>query len=810
MSISSNGKNQVSTSVAIISAFPIISYMSHAGGKNSITSLDLGIHGERFLDVTHLFPFSNTEAIDTLEKNIDTVRGELMKVHDFSEIQEVRVETFTDFHTLDIAKREIAHSRGLTRSKYQSDDRYDINLCPPISIPNDALDLRGGPIVRKKRYSDLYRRSLPVTLHIRRVLKNTRATLWEYKRPILAFFIITLGLGIPSLVYVQSLVEGAFKELATLNKFSTPAEVIHVVHKARAGLERANIIFMPYRYIPENKIRMAKIAIDGGLSLTRGIDTVMSTIESGGSGTFIEDTLGSDNTFRPVAKDIRPLAFLGITEPTTWMKENISSITYLRNEMRKAGKTFEGATTIDHPKAEEIAHIGRGISKLADMIDFAIENEAGLSLLLGANSPERYIIFNQNRDEIRANGGFPGSVITFTMFKGNISDYRTDDVYYYDWNLYPFKELPPPGLALITGTYGLRDVNYYPNFRDTLEKANAFIERSGDPTVTVGIALHQGLIEDILGDIGGVTLSGISLPFTKDNFSELMSTLVESRYGEKTSAKDILSDFVPAFLAKIHEKRAYEEVLTHLTNSLEDGEILFASRNARIDNFLTSYKKPLPWQKKQEAPSNTQVVSGIDSFMQKNTLYDRIQKYFQKDIEESPIKNATEVSAPISNNWAYPVLTSLSGNKSDRFIERTYSATTTKLNACQVLNNLTFTHKHTFKRENEDKIRSYLDMISEKNIEFRNRIVTIEGKGKNVNYIRLLVPITSSLTGSTAGIETTATTDYREYAFTLETPLGATTSKNLTYVTQVPGCQKTEELSWYRQPGLKSINFTSR
>jgi DNA-binding ferritin-like protein (Dps family) len=59
-------------------------------------------------------------------------------------------------------------------------------------------------------------------------------------------------------------------------------------------------------------------------------------------------------------------------------------------------------------------------------------------MLLGSNSPERYIVFNQNRDEIRTNGGFPGSIITFTMFKGNISDYRTDDVYYYDWNLYPF------------------------------------------------------------------------------------------------------------------------------------------------------------------------------------------------------------------------------------------------------------------------------------------------------------------------------------------------------------------------------------
>ena len=118
-------------------------------------------------------------------------------------------------------------------------------------------------------------------------------------------------------------------------------------------------------------------------------------------------------------------------------------------------------------------------------------HETDVLALLGADTPERYIVFNQNRDEISANGGFPGSIITFTLYKGNIEDFRTYDVYYYDWNLYPYKEPPPPGLSLISGNYGLRDVNYYASFRDTLEKANAFIEKSGDPTVTVGIAIHQ-------------------------------------------------------------------------------------------------------------------------------------------------------------------------------------------------------------------------------------------------------------------------------------------------------------------------------
>lgn len=111
--------------------------------------------------------------------------------------------------------------------------------------------------------------------------------------------------------------------------------------------------------------------------------------------------------------------------------------------------------------------------------------------MLGDINPQRYIVFNQNRDEIRANGGFPGSILSFTLYKGNILDYHADDVYYYDWNLYPYKEIPPPGIALLTDTYGLRDVNYYPDFHDTLDKANRFIEKSGEATVTTAIAIHQ-------------------------------------------------------------------------------------------------------------------------------------------------------------------------------------------------------------------------------------------------------------------------------------------------------------------------------
>lgn len=49
--------------------------------------------------------------------------------------------------------------------------------------------------------------------------------------------------------------------------------------------------------------------------------------------------------------------------------------------------------------------------------EFYLKNTLPLLTMFGDNLPERYIIFNQNQDELRANGGFPGSVITFTLYK---------------------------------------------------------------------------------------------------------------------------------------------------------------------------------------------------------------------------------------------------------------------------------------------------------------------------------------------------------------------------------------------------------
>lgn len=120
-----------------------------------------------------------------------------------------------------------------------------------------------------------------------------------------------------------------------------------------------------------------------------------------------------------------------------------------------------------------------------------------------------------------------------------------------------------------------------------------------------------------------MTVSGVTIPFDATNFSLLMSTLVENKYAREHSPKDILFHFAEALLQKVHEKRAYMAVFQTFEKYWENGEIEIASRDTRMEAFLSQYKRKLPWE--------------------------------------------TEIK-----NWVYPVFTSVSGNKSDRYITRKY------------------------------------------------------------------------------------------------------------------------------------------
>ena len=476
-------------------------------GQSSIISLDLTRGQGNILDIAQMFPLSEPHALRTTKPILDTLRRGKGTIYDFSLGYTLTLKRFRTLVTLDLSTPELWKPSLLTTRILSIRPRFQtIDLVPPLEIPFGSLDMRSlRPILSKRTYPDIYKRTLPASLHIRREWRNIRTYVKSKRKPIIATGIGILVLSLPALLYSKMLIEDGYARLASLRSLGDRASIIASIRESSRDFERANILFMPFRIIPSDQIRLGAIAIDGGLSLSRALKALVESLPDTRTSTTamivysVEDT--TTPTYRAKARDISPLVPLGIDIPTDWLEKNSATLSYLESSLTDAAQAFARVEKLDDPRKESILHVSRAFSELARILDFYQSHHSDILTMLGHTDPQRYIVFDQNRDEIRANGGFPGSVITFTLYKGNILDYRTDDIYYYDWNLYPYKELPPPGIALISGNYGLRDVNYYPDFRETLERANSFVERSGDATLTTGIAIHQGIIEDILKSV---------------------------------------------------------------------------------------------------------------------------------------------------------------------------------------------------------------------------------------------------------------------------------------------------------------------
>lgn len=726
-----------------------------------LISLDIQHGAGSVLDLTVFFPLSEAHAIS---------HGRFaLKVDDWHEARPnldidtpyiLQIERFRTIGTLDLAHIELRRTT-YWQKKLLDAPEYPrvIRLIEPLSPPYGALDVRDEPIRSHRRYDDIFRRKLPYFLMARRASKLTRWYIVSHRRAILWTVLTTSLILLPVVFAIKYSVETGYRELISLSEARDISEAREKIRDARGYFERANFLSLPLVWIPWEKSQVAYSALRWGLLVSRALDETMKLVPvDSATGVTVDRMQEVWPTYRAVARDYFFWEKYGINSPTDWLEEHSSDITRIAEILESAGETY-GDAPGDSVYAEKMRSVWGGLARVAHWLTSYTLHADGFLRLLGHEEPERYVIFNQNRDEIRANGGFPGTILSFTLYKGNILDYRKDDVYYYDWNLYPYKEIPPPGIALLTNNFWLRDVNYYPDFRNTLEKANEFIERSGDATITSGIAIHQGLIEDMLGVIWPVTLSGITEPFDQKNFSLLMSTLVEAEYNRELHPKGILFEFIEGFVTQAIRSGKYEELITILEKAWTDGEILVASRDQQNDEFIANFRKKLPWQ---------------------------------NDVA----------------NWVYPVTTSVSGNKSDRYIDRSYSLKATPIQDCLSEYVLTLTHKHTFSQADHDLLSRYFDIFDIDENEAGKKMRFIQWEGKNRAFVRLYLPLGARLAFTGGSISSTTNEHATVFSFTLDTNVWQTSTKTIRYALDIPQCQ-TKDVTprFFRQPGLRNVDF---
>ncbi len=143
--------------------------------------------------------------------------------------------------------------------------------------------------------------------------------------------------------------------------------------------------------------------------------------------------------------------------------------------------------------------------------------------LIGAESPRRYLLLGQNNFELRATGGFLGSMGVMTVEGGRIADldYRRS----YDWDNPNREKMQPPYpyvRYMRFGAWFIRDANWYADFPTSARMVEEFWQRDGHGPVDGVIAVDLYAIQGLLEALGPVEVPGYGVSIGGNNALETL------------------------------------------------------------------------------------------------------------------------------------------------------------------------------------------------------------------------------------------------------------------------------------------------
>lgn len=183
---------------------------------------------------------------------------------------------------------------------------------------------------------------------------------------------------------------------------------------------------------------------------------------------------------------------------------------------------------------ERLGHIDDMLTSL----DSFVANRDIWYTLLGKKGLTRMLLLNQNSDELRAGGGFPGTAFIIEFDAGKLTRFQFYDIYVLDWQLKGYRPSPEginqfrsreyPGKS---AEFEIRDANYYPTFHESATKIDELTRTAGIGQVDLVVGVNQKFLEDIIKVVEPIKMEGIPVAIDHYNAMLILSMLVE---GKKT------------------------------------------------------------------------------------------------------------------------------------------------------------------------------------------------------------------------------------------------------------------------------------
>ncbi len=229
-------------------------------------------------------------------------------------------------------------------------------------------------------------------------------------------------------------------------------------------------------------------------------------------------------------------------------------------------------------------------------------DEPALRELLGAAGKRSYLVLQQDPAELRATGGFIGSVGFLSFDHGKMAPFVPVDSYSIDWNTNGQSLLGPPGTithvdapaplqqAFPLPSWELRDSNWSPDFPTAAQKAEFFLQKERGIGVDGVIAIDPYFIASLLNIVGPVTVPETGDVVNATNF--FLTTLKQVQLNKVTSHKSFLSQAAKAILPKVltMPTSQWPAALQALASGCEGRSLQAYFHDAGLQRLISQYR----------------------------------------------------------------------------------------------------------------------------------------------------------------------------------------------------------------------------
>lgn len=386
--------------------------------------------------------------------------------------------------------------------------------------------------------------------------------------------------------------------------------------------------------------------------------------------------------------------------------------------------------------------------------------------LLGDEHPATYLVILENNNEARPGGGFIGSYVLLDVNDGYLENMTFNDVYELDGQYY--KPIDPPGeIADLTNNWRFRDSNYSPDLTVSSAKNAWFFEEEGGRGVDYVVTVDLTFVSRLLQITGPIKLESLPIALSADNFSTVLSYMVESKLTGVKTPKQVLGEFVQAVQARCRELKPW-------------GDLLQLSEEMALAKHFSIYS---------DEP-------GAQDLFEELGLLGKIDPVVPKE------------------DYTLVVHTSIGGNKTDPYLEQSITHRTQIEQDGLVYDEMEITRTHTWTDTDEMMLRNLLASFGFTDV--NSTMIDMLGRATNRSAMRVYVPHGSALV-SVHGIETTAVETHTDLDlgldyFYFKWDLAPGESETITLTYMLPFTLDFDSLAEYRlhvikQPGDLNTTF---